>query len=134
MVQPEERRIKELRLDPARSVRAKLDDVVVQDYATAIRAAQGWCFPPIEVIREVTPTGELLWVPDGAHRIEAAERMGAQTIPCVVRLGTLADAIAIARKANTSHGLRRSNADKRRIAEQIVDEEEARIAEGGAPR
>lgn len=78
----------------------------------------------------VTPTGELwpfvvvfqdgqgrLWLADGAHRVKAAQQVGATQIQARIKPGGQLDALRYALTANGRHGLPLSNADKRRIVE-----------------
>ena len=50
---------------------------------------------------------------DGFHRVMAASRNLSQTISSDVRKGTKLDALKFALGANITHGLKRTNADKR---------------------
>ncbi len=68
--------------------------------------------------------GECYWLADGYHRIYAAERNGWTTYPCEVRQGTRRDAVLFSVGANDSHGLRRTNQDKRRAVEKLLRDEE----------
>ena len=54
---------------------------------------------------------------DGFHRFGAYQKMGRETIPCIVMQGTLDDAREYACCANQEHGLRRNNGDKRKAVE-----------------
>jgi hypothetical protein len=63
-----------------------------------------------------------LWLVDGFHRFEAAKQCGFDTIDTEVFVGTRSDALRASLEANHTHGLRRSNADKRVAAELAVRE------------
>ncbi len=89
-------------------VRAGLDDTTVADYAEAMR--EGAKFPPVEVYSD----GSEFILADGFHRLAAARQCGLQNILAEVHQGTSEDALRHALGANAAHGLRRSNADKRR--------------------
>lgn len=69
----------------------------------------GDVFPAIVLFTD----GKESWLADGIHRLDAAikakKKIGVDT-----RKGTRADAVEYACGANISHGLRRTNADKRR--------------------
>src|SRR5262249_9474907 len=54
------------------------------------------------------------WPADGFHRVEAARHANLTEIDADVREGTQRDALLFAVGANATHGLRRTNADKRR--------------------
>jgi hypothetical protein len=110
--------IRLIRLDGGTQVREKLDETVVEEYAE--RMAAGDDFPPIMVIHD----GEHYWLADGFHRLHAVKKREQPTIECRVFEGTRRDAILVAVKANSTHGLRRTNADKRRaVAVLLADEE-----------
>lgn len=84
---------------------------VVEEYADLLRA--GVELPPVEVVEEDV----MHWLWDGFHRYQAARLAGRDTVRCRITPGTLADARWLALSANKAHGLRRSNADKRRAVE-----------------
>lgn len=91
----------------------------------------------------VTPTGELwpfvvvfqdgqgrLWLADGAHRVEAARRVGATQIQARIKPGGQLDALRYALTANGRHGLPLTNADKRRIVELALTTTHAEATAG----
>lgn len=90
--------------------RAATDAATVEDYAEA--AQRGAKFPPVSVIADAE--ANTLWLADGIHRMEAARRLGKKCIRANVQGGTYADALRLALGANATHGLRRTNADKRK--------------------
>lgn len=92
----------------------------VDEYAEAMRA--GAEFPPVEVFLD----GENYWLADGFHRVAAAREAGYEAIAANVHLGTRRDAVLYSVGANATHGLRRSNADKRRAVEMLLKDEEWR--------
>jgi hypothetical protein len=79
------------------------------EYAEAMKA--GASFPPIVVF--VDAKG-VKWLADGFHRCAAAELAGLTELAADVREGSRRDALLFAASANGAHGLRRTNADKRR--------------------
>ena len=81
----------------------------VREYTEAMKA--GATFPPVVVFAD--PKG-VHWLADGFHRCAAAELAGLAEIAADVRQGSRRDALLYAASANGSHGLRRTNADKRR--------------------
>lgn len=97
---------------------AGTDPSVVVDYADAMEG--GAIFPPIVVFRD----GETYWPADGFHRIAAAIRINRKTISADVRSGSQRDALLTAASANADHGLRRSQADKRRSIEMLLRDPE----------
>lgn len=104
--------------DPATQPREKLDDATVERYADAMAAGQQ--LPPITVYHD----GETYWLADGWHRREAARRLMRASIEAEVRRGTRRDAILFAAGANETHGLPRSNEDKRRAVLMLLHDEE----------
>lgn len=84
------------------------------DYIDEIadRMAAGDTFPPIVVFTD----GKESWVADGIHRLDGAIKSKTK-IGVDERKGTRADAVEYACGANSSHGMRRTNADKRRAVQ-----------------
>lgn len=113
------REIGNIRNDGGTQMRADLNPETVQEYAYSMR--EGNLFPPIIVFYD----GETHWLGDGFHRL-AAHKLAKpdQPIPCDVRPGTRRDAVLCAAGANAVHGLRRTNADKRRAVETLLRDEE----------
>jgi hypothetical protein len=102
-------------------MRATLDPDTITEYAAAM--ASGWgTFPPVVLFYD----GALYHLGDGFHRTEAAARVGIADIPADVRSGTRRDAVLHAAGANASHGLRRTNADKRRSVMTLLEDVEWR--------
>ena len=106
----------EITVAPSIQSRAGLNEKVVDDYAERMKA--GDVFPAPNVFR--TETGLLL--ADGFHTYEATRRAGFTEIPVLVQQGSRKDAIKFSLQANTSHGLPRTNGDKRRAARLALEE------------
>ena len=98
--------------------RAKLNDATTLEYAEAMDA--GAQFPPVLVFYD----GEESWLADGFHRVAAAKRLEWTDIAVETRSGTRRDAVLFSVGANAAHGLRRTNADKRRAVETLLRDEE----------
>ena len=98
-----------------------IDPGTVASYADDLRA--GAVFPPIKVYHD----GAKYHLADGFHRVEAARQIGREVVLAEVLQGTCRDAILAACAANATHGLRRTNEDKRRaITAMLKDPEWAR--------
>jgi|GEM_PF-2694443 len=114
-------------LDPALQCRAGIDHDTVSEYCDLMRA--GKTFPPIEVI-QCASQGNL--VVDGWHRVQAAKEaayaknlgLSDVTIDAKVAEGTFRDALLIAVQANGDHGLRRTNADRRKAVRALLRDAE----------
>ncbi|ARV58924.1 hypothetical protein BZZ01_10010 [Nostocales cyanobacterium HT-58-2] len=98
--------------------RAKLNWDVIAEYAEAIKLNA--VFPPILVFFD----GNNYWLADGFHRLHATKKAGRQEIAVEIRQGSRRDALLYSVGANANHGLRRSNADKRRAVEIMLRDEE----------
>ena len=122
--------------DPRLQPRAALDPETVEDYTA--RYAEGVAMPEVTIFYD----GATYWLGDGFHRVASATKAGLDAIPADVRDGTFRDALLFAAGANAGHGLRRTNADKRRAVEMLLgdagcagwaDREIARHCQVGAP-
>ena len=105
----------DIRIDGGTQTRAEINDDTVAQYMEAMQAKAQ--FPAIILYDD----GKVLWLADGFHRHRAADRLGRLKILAEVRGGTRLDAIEHALKANNSHGLRRTNADKARCVEVALE-------------
>lgn len=101
---------------------------MVEEYANEM--ARGAVFPPVVVFYD----GSDYWLADGYHRRQAAETLGLLDIESDVRQGTRRDAILFSVGANTAHGMRRTNEDKRRAVTTMLTNSEVSIdTRTGAP-
>jgi len=107
-----------IRTDGGTQPRAEINDEVVQDYADALQA--GATLPPLTVYFD----GQTYWLADGFHRAAAARQIGWLDYPAVVHQGTQRDAVLHSVGVNATHGLRRTNADKRRAVERLLRDDE----------
>ena len=103
-------------IDKGTQSRAAISEDTVIDYAEAMQA--GDTFPPITVFFD----GVEYYLADGFHRLHAAKRLHKASIQADVRTGTLRDAILYSLGANRDHGLRRSNADKRKCVQTLLED------------
>lgn len=119
--------INEIVSDERCQTRAATDESVVEEYRTAYVA--GASMPPIEVFR----VGGVAVIVDGTHRYLAASLAAVRWLEVVeVGSGSWDEAQWYALAANKAHGLRRSNADKRRTVEvalrnPIAQEQSSRV-------
>ena len=109
-------KIAAIELDSSIQCRAQIDTALVSEYAE--RMTDGDKFPPVDLFG----TKEKCWIGDGWHRVMAARQIDAKDIPAIVHPGERADALKHALHANAVHGMRRSNADKRRCVEIALKE------------
>lgn len=111
-------RTDQIGLDDVTQMRQGVSHETVREYAEAME--QGAEFPPVIVYFD----GRRHWLADGFHRARAHRFLSLPDIKADVREGTQRDAILHAVGANASHGLRRTNADKRRAVEALLKDEE----------
>jgi hypothetical protein len=107
-----------IRLDGGTQSRAELNKDTIAEYAEAIVA--GSKFPEPVVFHD----GDRYWLADGFHRVHAHKKADRVRIDVDLRQGTLRDAILFSVGANKDHGLRRTNADKRRAVEMLLRDDE----------
>jgi hypothetical protein len=110
--------ISQIRTDGGTQSRAELSTETIADYAEAMQS--GATFPAVIVFYD----GKVYWLADGFHRYHAAEKTDEKTIEADVRQGTQRDATLFSLGANDSHGLRRSNRDKRSAVEKLLRDPE----------
>jgi hypothetical protein len=91
---------------------------LVEDYAHDMKA--GVRFPPVVVFYD----GVTYWLADGFHRVLAAIKAGVKEVEADIRRGGKRDAILYAAGANDSHGLRRTQEDKRRAVLRLLEDPE----------
>ncbi len=104
--------------DGGAQMRVEMKPDVVREYADDMAA--GAEFPPVVVYHDGTD----YWLADGFHRVEAARKLECDTIDAEVLDGDARDAILHGCGSNASHGLRRTQADKRRAIERLLRDEE----------
>jgi hypothetical protein len=107
-----------LRLDGGTQSRAAMDEAAIAEYSEAIR--QGATLPPLIAYYD----GAVFWLADGFHRYHAYRAAGVEAVMADVRTGSKRDAVLFSVGANAAHGLRRTNADKRRAVETLLADAE----------
>lgn len=108
----------EIRTEGGTQTRAGIDEVVVTEYVEAMEA--GDMFPPLTVFHD----GTAYWLGDGFHRYHAHAKLEALEVEADVRQGSRRDAVLYSVGANATHGLRRTNEDKRRAVTVLLEDEE----------
>lgn len=109
--------ISKIKIDGTQS-RTEINENTLTEYAEAITS--GADFPAVVVFYD----GKDYWLADGFHRLLAHSRAGKTKIFEEIKLGSKRDAILYSVGANHSHGLRRSNADKRNAAMMLLLDDE----------
>ena len=109
-----ELKLDQIRLDGDTQSRVAINQEVVAEYADAM--TEGEALPPVTVYFDGTDH----WLADGFHRVLASRRIGALSIQASVLTGTAREAQIYAYSANRSHGLRRTNEDKRKAVQGML--------------
>ncbi len=104
--------------DGGAQMRVEMKPDVVREYADDMAA--GAVFQPVVVYHD----GSIYWLADGYHRVDAARKLDRKTIEAEVHEGGERDAILHGIGSNDSHGIRRTQADKRRAVERLLRDEE----------
>ena len=110
--------ITKIRVDGGTQSRALIDPRMLQEYADDMQ--NGAQFPPITVFFD----GKSYWCADGFHRVGAAKLLDEREIDADIKQGTVRDAILYSVGVNSSHGMRRTNEDKRRAVTRLLSDEE----------
>ncbi|HEY0955795.1 MAG TPA: hypothetical protein VGE36_13605 [Roseateles sp.] len=104
----------DISIEGGTQARAAINGAVVAEYAEAM--LEGETLPPGVVFCD----GATNHLADGFHRFHANRKIGAISMSCDVRTGTLQDARLFAYGANREHGLRRTNEDKRKAVQGML--------------
>ena len=111
-------KIDQIRIDGGTQPRVAIDEDVVVEYADLY--VEGVDLPPVTVFHD----GSTYWLADGFHRYWASKQTEREAIAVDVQQGTRRDAILYSVGANATHGLRRSNADKRKAVLTMLQDDE----------
>ena len=109
-----------IKVDPACQAREALNAKTVGEYREIMMREGTNYFPPIVAFHD----GPNYWLSDGFHRYAAAQKVGLHVLKAEISKGSRRDAILHAVGANATHGLRRTNADKRRAVSVLLEDEE----------
>lgn len=107
----------EVRIDGGTQPRTEINNSVISDYVELMQ--DGISFPPITVVFD----GVDYWLVDGFHRYHAA-RQAQYTLKAEVINGSHREAVLYSVSVNSTHGLRRTNADKRKAVKTLLQDEE----------
>lgn len=119
--------LNQIRIDGGTQPRVEIDQEVLTEYAEHLR--NGGTFPPVIVFYD----GAAYWLADGFHRYHAHRTAGRGSIDADIQTGGLREAILYSVGANTEHGLRRTNEDKRKAVETMLTNDIVSKDEEGKP-
>lgn len=105
--------------DPDVQPRVSMSKETIEEYAEAIKQ-DAKCMPPVTAFFD----GSDYWLADGFHRHAGYELADCDHIPCVVKQGSKRDAMLFALGCNATHGLKRTNADKRAAVLKLLNDQE----------
>jgi hypothetical protein len=105
-------------IDGGTQSRVSLHEPTTVEYTEFVR--NGGQLPAVVVFVE----GAEVWLADGFHRFQAHRAADVDTILCEVHFGTRRDAVLYSAGANVSHGLRRTNEDKRCAVMMLLNDPE----------
>ena len=106
-------------MTPETQPRVRINEEVVEEYAESVRT--GKKLPPVTAYKD---DENMIWLADGWHRVHAYRKAGLEEINTNLLKGSKRDAVLFAVGANTEHGQRRTNADKRRAIETMLADKE----------
>lgn len=109
-------KLTQIKVDGDLQSRDAINEAIVQEYAEVIR--EGGKMPPVSVFYD----GTRYHLADGWHRFFAHKSAGFPEIEADIIEGTRRDAILFSTGANDEHGLRRTNADKRKSVFILLDD------------
>jgi hypothetical protein len=103
-------------LDPRLQSRTETNEQTIEDYSDAIKLGDE--FPPLLVYFD----GTHYWLVDGYHRFHAHKKAGKAGVTCDVVNDTFTNAVLKAASVNSTHGMRRTYADKRKAVMTLLDD------------
>lgn len=116
--EPQTLKLDQIRIDGGTQPRVAIDEQVVAEYAELY--GSGFNLPPVTVFYD----GANYWLADGFHRYWANKKIDCESVFADLHQGTQRDAILYSVGANASHGLRRTNEDKRKAILLLLEDEE----------
>ena len=112
--------LQSIRIDGNTQARTAINNELVDEYAAAM--SDGGRFPEIECYFD----GVDYWLVDGFHRLHAMNKLGKASATVMVFNGTLREAVLHSLGVNAGHGLRKSNDDKRKSVQTMLNDAEWR--------
>jgi len=112
--------IAKIRIDGGTQPREGIDENVAREYGQEMTDNGIGVFDPVTIFYD----GKDYWLADGYHRVTGAKMFDVQNLRADIRQGTRRDAILFSTGANGKHGLRRTNADKRRAVMTMLTDED----------
>jgi len=109
-------KLTEIKVDGGLQSRSKINEEVIKEYTEVIR--NDGKMPPVIVFND----GTTYHLADGWHRYFAHKQAGFADIEADIREGTRRDAVLYSVGANNSHGLRRTNADKKKAVMTLLED------------
>ncbi|MCK4602822.1 MAG: hypothetical protein KAU28_10180 [Phycisphaerae bacterium] len=125
--EPKTLKLDQIRIDGGTQPRVAIDQGIVDEYAE--KYSNGVDFKPVIVFFD----GATYWLADGFHRYWANKRIDCDYIFANVHQGTQRDAILYSVGANATHGLRRTNADKRKAVLTMLTDTKVSLNDDGNP-
>jgi len=110
--------LQRIELDQMIQPRAELDDKYTEELVNELK--EGRLFPPVVVFQDLDD----YWLADGFHRYVAHQKAGLGKIKAEVLKGGKRTAMLHSVSANSTHGKRRTNADKRKVVLTLLKDQE----------
>lgn len=104
-----ELKLNQISYDRDLMARQHMNTEIIGEYCEAMKGGEK--LPPVTLFHD----GTEYWLADGYHRLAAAKNAKLDEIEVDIRRGSRREAMLYAVGANTTHGLRRTNADKRKV-------------------
>jgi hypothetical protein len=111
-------KLNQIKIDGGTQQRDEICLATVAEYAEAYQNDAE--MPPVAVYFD----GAAYWLVDGFHRYHAAIKAGMTHIDADITNGTVREAILHSVGVNVTHGLKRSNADKRKAVQTLLNDAE----------
>jgi len=109
--------LEDVDIDHSPMVRADLRPEVIEEYASIYKKDKKK-MPHIDVFYEAG--NKRMLIGDGMHRLQAMRSLNFKACQANVHAGVYEDALKFALTANERHGIRRSQADKRKAVEEAI--------------